>query len=64
MAFEREIEVGLAAVRQAAKACRRAVRDRPRQARQADKSLVTVADFASQAIICKALLDRIPWTTG
>ncbi|MFV0444679.1 MAG: 3'(2'),5'-bisphosphate nucleotidase [Planctomycetaceae bacterium] len=61
MSWERELEVGLAAVRRAAVACR-AVQSAmtPDVLKKQDKSPVTVADFASQAIICKALADAFP----
>lgn len=59
--FLEELQVALAAVRQAAIACR-SVQDgiRTESLDKKDKSPVTVADFASQAIICKALMDAFP----
>lgn len=59
--FAEELQVALAAVRQAAIACR-SVQDgiTTESLDKKDKSPVTVADFASQAIICKALLDAFP----
>jgi 3'(2'), 5'-bisphosphate nucleotidase len=61
MAFERELEVGMAAVRQAARACRavqRAIGEGVLD--KEDRSPVTVADFASQAIVCKAISEAFP----
>lgn len=56
MPFERELEVGLAAVRRAAGVCRAVQRAiAPDVLDKRDKSPVTVADFASQAIVCQAL---------
>lgn len=61
MSFTRELEVGVAAVRQAARACRAVQRQiTPDVLDKKDKSPVTVADFASQAIICKALSEVFP----
>ncbi|MEP3482185.1 MAG: 3'(2'),5'-bisphosphate nucleotidase [Fuerstiella sp.] len=59
--FANELQVALAAVRQAAIACR-SVQDGITTAAldKKDKSPVTVADFASQAVICKALMDAFP----
>lgn len=61
MSFAKELEVGLAAVRVAARVCQAVqsaitgdVMDKN------DKSPVTVADFASQAVICRALLTAFP----
>ncbi|MEZ6055097.1 MAG: 3'(2'),5'-bisphosphate nucleotidase [Planctomycetaceae bacterium] len=61
MAFAKELEVGLAAVRLAARVCQSVqasitgdVLDKQ------DKSPVTVADFASQAVICRALQQAFP----
>lgn len=54
MSFERELQVALEAVRQAAQLCRNA---QPRAAalQKDDRSPVTVADFGSQALIGRAL---------
>jgi 3'(2'), 5'-bisphosphate nucleotidase len=61
MSLERELEVGIAAVRQAAQACRAVQRSiTPDVLDKKDKSPVTVADFASQAIVCKALAEAFP----
>jgi 3'(2'), 5'-bisphosphate nucleotidase len=58
----RELEVALRAVRAASRACR-AVQQRmvrPETLQKRDKSPVTVADFASQAIVCAMLEDAFP----
>lgn len=60
--LETEREVAVAAVRAAARACR-AVQRRLVSAdavEKADRSPVTVADFASQAIVCSHLASRLP----
>ncbi|HXK23068.1 MAG TPA: 3'(2'),5'-bisphosphate nucleotidase [Myxococcota bacterium] len=57
-----ELEVALRAVRAASRACR-AVQQRmvrPETLQKRDKSPVTVADFASQAIVCALLEDALP----
>lgn len=61
MSFDRELEVALAAVRQAARACRAVQRDvDPHTLEKEDRSPVTVADFASQALVSRALLEAFP----
>src|SRR5215475_898148 len=58
----RDLATAVAAVRAAARACR-AVQDRlvrPEALEKGDKSPVTVADFASQAIICAELEGALP----
>jgi 3'(2'), 5'-bisphosphate nucleotidase len=61
MAYERELQTALAAVRQAAIACRSVQRGISREVLdKQDKSPVTVADFASQAIVCRALAEAFP----
>ncbi|HEY5657054.1 MAG TPA: 3'(2'),5'-bisphosphate nucleotidase [Myxococcota bacterium] len=57
-----DLEAAVQAVRAAAHACR-AVQQRlaePESLEKADKSPVTVADFASQAIVCASLQARLP----
>jgi 3'(2'), 5'-bisphosphate nucleotidase len=60
-AYERERAVAVRAVRLAARVCQ-AVRGgvRPEVLDKKDKSPVTVADFASQAVVCKALEEAFP----
>ncbi|HAD62223.1 MAG TPA: 3'(2'),5'-bisphosphate nucleotidase [Planctomycetaceae bacterium] len=59
--FDQELAVGLAAVRQAAAVCRRVQSSITAESlEKKDKSPVTVADFASQALICRALQERFP----
>lgn len=61
MSWDRELEVALAAVRRAARACRAVQRDvDPHTLHKEDASPVTVADFASQALVALALLDAFP----
>ena len=57
--YENELKVALAAVRDAAKLCG-AVHSRitPEAIEKKDKSPVTVADFGSQALICKQLHEQ------
>lgn len=59
--YERELGVAIAAVAQAAELCR-AVRAgvAPQSLSKADKSPVTVADFGSQALVCRALRGAFP----
>lgn len=54
MAYDREKQVAVAAVLEAAKLCEQVRQDIPPAMEKGDKSPVTVADFGSQAIICKA----------
>ncbi|MCH9655166.1 MAG: 3'(2'),5'-bisphosphate nucleotidase [Planctomycetes bacterium] len=59
--FQRELQVALAAVRQASLICRSvqaAITDEVLE--KQDKSPVTVADFSSQAVICRALNAAFP----
>jgi 3'(2'), 5'-bisphosphate nucleotidase len=60
-----DLEAAVEAVRAASRACR-AVQQRlvkPAALEKADKSPVTVADFASQAIVCASLSERLPSDT-
>lgn len=57
-AFEQELEVALAAVRQASEVCAAIQAEiTPDTLAKQDKSPVTVADYSSQALICRALRD-------
>lgn len=61
MPFERELAVALAAVRQASRACRAVQRSLdPHTLAKDDRSPVTVADFASQALVARTLADAFP----
>lgn len=61
MPFERELEVALSAVRQASRACRAVQQSLdPLTLAKDDRSPVTVADFASQALVARALLEAFP----
>ncbi len=62
MSFDRELEVAIKAVRAAARVCR-GVQQNPlamESMQKQDESPVTVADFASQAIICRRLAEAFP----
>jgi 3'(2'), 5'-bisphosphate nucleotidase len=62
LAYEAELSAGLEAVRAASRVCR-SVQKRLATAealQKKDKSPVTVADFASQAIVCERLLRALP----
>lgn len=59
--FDKELQVALAAVRQAAVACRSVQSTiTPDVLAKKDRSPVTVADFASQAIVCQQLQQAFP----
>jgi 3'(2'), 5'-bisphosphate nucleotidase len=61
MSYEREREVAVEAVLQAAQLCERVRRERvPEAIAKSDKSPVTVADFGSQATICHSLAAAFP----
>lgn len=59
MAYQNELTIAVQAVRDAAKVCRKvqAALVTAETLEKKDKSPVTVADFASQAVVCKALAD-------
>jgi len=59
MTYENELKIAVQAVRDAAKVCRKvqAALVTAETLEKKDKSPVTVADFASQAVVCKALAD-------
>lgn len=57
--YSREMEAAIEAVREAAKLCRR-VQPGSGSAQKEDRSPVTVADFGSQALICRMLSDGFP----
>ncbi|MFO0919542.1 MAG: 3'(2'),5'-bisphosphate nucleotidase [Planctomycetaceae bacterium] len=61
MRWERELQTALAAVRDAAKICR-AVQGTitPETLEKKDKSPVTIADFGSQAVVCRVVGDEFP----
>lgn len=61
MAYENELAVAQKAVMAAAKLCETVRQDMvPEAMEKKDKSPVTVADYGSQAIICKALSESFP----
>ncbi|MCP5049105.1 MAG: 3'(2'),5'-bisphosphate nucleotidase [bacterium] len=60
--FERELEIGKQAVIEAMRICR-TIQDELTRAdsiTKSDKSPVTIADFASQAVVCRILNDHFP----
>ena len=59
MTFPTELSIAVAAVRRAAEVCRNVQRAIPAAMEKQDKSPVTIADFASQAVICRALGERL-----
>ncbi len=60
MPFSTELSIAVAAVRRAAEVCRNVQRAIPAAMKKQDKSPVTIADFASQAVICRALGEAFP----
>lgn len=61
MGYDKELAIAKEAVMQAAKLCEAVRRDMvPEAMEKSDKSPVTVADYGSQAIICRALLAEFP----
>ncbi len=59
--YEREHEVAVTAVREAARLCQAVAAEiSPEVLAKKDKSPVTVADFGSQALICRALGEAFP----
>jgi len=61
MPYEQERAIAMEAVMMAAKVCEAVRRDMvPEAIEKSDKSPVTVADFGSQAIICRALAAAFP----
>lgn len=59
--FDKELAVGLDAVRQASVICRKVQREIAGSSLEKDdRSPVTIADFASQAIVCRILNDAYP----
>jgi 3'(2'), 5'-bisphosphate nucleotidase len=59
--YERELEVALEAVRRSARVCRSVqAKIGPQALSKKDSSPVTIADFASQALVCRALLEAFP----
>jgi 3'(2'), 5'-bisphosphate nucleotidase len=62
MAYEDELQIAIDAVRSAAKVCQQvqAALVTEDTLEKKDKSPVTVADFASQAVVCAALHEHLP----
>ncbi len=60
MTYDHELSVAIAAVKRAAQVCQAVQRAIPSAMAKQDKSPVTIADFASQAVICQALGEAFP----
>jgi len=60
MQYAHELSIAVSAVRRAAEVCRNIQRSIPAAMEKQDKSPVTIADFASQAVICRALGEAFP----
>src|SRR6478735_5543519 len=59
--FAKELAVAIQAVREASEICRRVQKQIAGSALvKDDKSPVTIADFASQAIVCRILTSQFP----
>lgn len=59
--YEHELRVAIAAVLEASRLCRAVAAEiSPEVLAKKDKSPVTTADFGSQALICRALLETFP----
>jgi len=64
MKWEHELNTALAAVRDAAKICRSVQATiTPESLEKKDKSPVTIADFGSQAVVCRVIGDAFPQDT-
>lgn len=53
-------EIAIASIQQSAQLCQEVRKNIPKAIEKEDKSPVTVADFGSQALICKALKEAFP----
>ncbi|NJL01883.1 MAG: 3'(2'),5'-bisphosphate nucleotidase [Spirulinaceae cyanobacterium SM2_1_0] len=60
MAYEREKAIAIEAAIAAAKLCQNVRADIPAAIEKSDKSPVTVADYGSQALVCRALAAAFP----
>lgn len=60
MKYDRELQIAIAAVVAAVRLCEQVRTDIPAAMEKRDKSPVTVADYGSQALICKALSEAFP----
>lgn len=60
MAYEQEKKIAIEAALAAAKLCEKVRGNIPPAMEKGDKSPVTVADYGSQALICKALAESFP----
>ncbi len=60
MAYEKEVMIAIEATLKAAKLCQAVRSQIPDSIEKEDRSPVTLADFGSQAIICRALAEAFP----
>ncbi len=60
MAYEKELDVAIEAALKASQLCETVRADIPDSIEKEDRSPVTIADFGSQAIICRALGEAFP----
>ncbi len=60
MSYEQEKQVAIQAAIAAAQLCEQVRRDIPQAIEKQDKSPVTIADYGSQALICKAIGEAFP----
>ena len=60
MSYEQEKQVAIEAALTAAKLCQRVRQERVQAMEKSDKSPVTVADYGSQAVICRAIAAAFP----
>ncbi|QDT56759.1 Inositol-1-monophosphatase [Caulifigura coniformis] len=61
MGFEKELATALEAVREASEICRKVQKEIAGSSLEKDdRSPVTIADFASQAVVCRILTDAFP----
>lgn len=58
--YQKAAEIAIASIKQAAILCEEVRKNIPQALEKEDKSPVTVADFGSQALICKALKEAFP----
>lgn len=60
MPYSEEMQLAIAAAREAAQLCQSVRAEIPEAIEKEDRSPVTVADYGSQALICRAIADRFP----
>ncbi|ERN40294.1 3'(2'),5'-bisphosphate nucleotidase, HAL2 family [Rubidibacter lacunae KORDI 51-2] len=60
MAYEAELQVAMAATLAAAKLCQKVQAEIPKALEKKDRTPVTIADYGSQALICRAIAAAFP----